>query len=281
MSFKDSLFILFQKIVPQHLISRTVGILAKTENRFISQQFITRFAKKYDIDMSLAERENFSDYTSFNDFFTRALKPTARPIAEAELVCPADGAISQIGDITDGQVFQAKGKSFSVNTLLADDTAKQRYGDGQFATVYLSPRDYHRVHSPVAGRLTKMTFVPGDLYSVNQTTAENIDELFARNERVVCFLETDYGEVAIVLVGAMIVASIATSWAGVIAPANDSGKQVRHWTYENENISLAKGEELGRFLLGSTAVVVLPTSAPTLLSGLSANDAVTMGQRFS
>lgn len=284
MSLTDSLFIQFQKVAPQHLISRAVGLLASSQNRFVSQTFIQRFAKSYNIDMSLAEVEDLRSYASFNEFFTRALKPMVRPIADAPLVCPADGVISQAGDINDDQIFQAKGKSFSVNTLLADDTAHQRYVDGQFITVYLSPRDYHRVHSPVAGRVTKMSFIPGDLYSVNQTTTKNVDELFARNERVVCYLDTDYGEVAVVLVGAMIVASIATIWAGVIAPdgTNNSGaKQVRHWTYDDENILLGKGEELGRFLLGSTAVVVLPKSAPKLMAELSAEKAVQMGQPMS
>ncbi len=277
---KDSLFIALQRLAPQHLISRIAGVLASSETPFIKDTFIQWFVKKYQIDMSIAEEEDPLAYPSFNAFFTRALKSNARPIDEAanSVVCPADGAISQIGPIKNDRIFQAKGQSYTTLELLGGDTEQaERYQDGVFTTIYLSPRDYHRVHIPLAGKLIKMTHIPGDLFSVNTVTAEEVPRLFARNERVACHFETDNGPMVVVLVGAMIVASIETPWAGLVAPVK---KQIRatDYTREPEEICFEKGEEIGRFLLGSTAIVLFPKNTTTWNEELKAGSPVMMGQ---
>lgn len=272
-----SLFIGFQHVVPQHLLSRFVGNLAASENSFIKNTFIKNFAANYDVNMSEAVEENPLAYPSFNEFFTRALKPGARPIAAAQtaIVSPADGAISQIGDISADKIFQAKGHDYSVVTLLGGDAQRAApFIGGQFATVYLSPKDYHRVHMPFTGKLTQMIYVPGDLFSVNTTTAENVPNLFARNERVVCLFETDIGPMAVVLVGAMIVAGIATTWAGNLAP---QGKKVVVTNYDG-SLTLKKGDELGRFYLGSTAIVLFGPQVMNWSQHLAATTAVRMGE---
>jgi phosphatidylserine decarboxylase len=273
----DSVFVALQRLAPQHAISRWVGKLAASENRFIKNTFIRTFCDKFDIDMRDAQEENPLAYPSFNDFFTRALKPGARPIdAGRTLVSPADGAVSLLGVIESGRIFQAKGQSFSVQELLGGNAEKAAlFARGNLATIYLSPRDYHRVHMPLAGRLTETTLVPGDLFSVNQVTAENVPRLFARNERLVCHFETDIGPVALVLVGAMIVASIATPWAGTVAPIR---RKIITQRYPQAEIALAKGEEMGRFLLGSTAIVLTVEGAQTWLPELQAGSSLRMGQ---
>ena len=272
-----SLFITFQHIVPQHLLSRGVGRLAASENTLVKNTFIKNFAAKYQVNMAEALEENPLAYKSFNDFFTRALKPNARPIAadSKAIISPADGAISQIGAITADKIFQAKGHDYSVTTLLGGDEQRAAaFVGGQFATVYLSPKDYHRVHMPFTGKLTQMIYVPGDLFSVNTTTAENVPNLFARNERVVCLFDTEVGQMAVVLVGAMIVAGIATSWAGNLAP---QGKNVVTTNY-NGSITLKKGDELGRFYLGSTAIVLFGANVMQWRNNLTATTPVRMGE---
>lgn len=272
-----SLFITFQHIVPQHLLSRSVGYLAASENTFVKNTFIKNFAAKYQVNMAEALEENPLAYKSFNDFFTRALKPNARPIASDSkaIISPADGAISQIGAITADKIFQAKGHDYSVTTLLGGNEQRAAaFVGGQFATVYLSPKDYHRVHMPFMGKLTQMIYVPGDLFSVNTTTAENVPNLFARNERVVCLFDTEVGQMAVVLVGAMIVAGIATAWAGNLAP---QGKNVITTNYDG-SITLKKGDELGRFYLGSTAIVLFGANVMQWRDGLSATNPVRMGE---
>lgn len=272
-----SLFITFQHIVPQHLLSRSVGYLAASENTFVKNTFIKNFAAKYQINMAEALEENPLAYKSFNDFFTRALKPNARPIASDSkaIISPADGAISQIGAITADKIFQAKGHDYSVTTLLGGNEQRAAaFVGGQFATVYLSPKDYHRVHMPFMGKLTQMIYVPGDLFSVNTTTAENVPNLFARNERVVCLFDTEVGQMAVVLVGAMIVAGIATAWAGNLAP---QGKNVITTNYDG-SITLKKGDELGCFYLGSTAIVLFGANVMQWRDGLSATNPVRMGE---
>ena len=272
-----SLFITFQHIVPQHLLSRSVGYLAASENTFVKNTFIKNFAAKYQINMAEALEENPLAYKSFNDFFTRALKPNARPIASDSkaIISPADGAISQIGAITADKIFQAKGHDYSVTTLLGGNEQRAAaFVGGQFATVYLSPKDYHRVHMPFMGKLTQMIYVRGDLFSVNTTTAENVPNLFARNERVVCLFDTEVGQMAVVLVGAMIVAGIATAWAGNLAP---QGKNVITTNYDG-SITLKKGDELGRFYLGSTAIVLFGANVMQWRDGLSATNPVRMGE---
>ena len=272
-----SLFITFQHIVPQHLLSRGVGRLAASENTFVKNTFIKNFAAKYQVNMAEALEENPLAYKSFNDFFTRALKPNARPIASDSkaIISPADGAISQIGAITADKIFQAKGHDYSVTTLLGGDEQRAAaFIGGQFATVYLSPKDYHRVHMPFTGKLTQMIYVPGDLFSVNTTTAENVPNLFARNERVVCLFDTEVGQMAVVLVGAMIVAGIATSWAGNLAP---QGKNIVTTNYDG-SLTLKKGDELGRFYLGSTAIVLFGANVMQWRDNLTATTPVRMGE---
>ena len=215
--------------------------------------------RHYPVNLAEAARPDPDDYSSFNDFFTRALKEGARPLdtTPGAILCPADGTVSQLGAITDGRIFQAKGHSFSALELLGGDAERAApFMGGQFATVYLSPRDYHRVHMPLGGTLREMVYVPGRLFSVNQTTAENVPELFARNERVVCLFDTERGPMAVVLVGAMIVASIETVWAGLVTPPKRALKSFRYDEAARAPISLEKGEEMGRFKLGSTAIVL-------------------------
>lgn len=281
----DALFIALQRLAPQHLISRGAGLFASSTTPFIKNTFINWFVDKYDIDMSQAQQEDPLAFACFNDFFTRALKEDVRPIDSGNtLVSPADGAISQLGRIENGRIFQAKGQDYTLQELVGgnpDDAAP--YQDGNFATVYLSPRDYHRVHMPLAGTLTHMTHVPGDLFSVNTVTAQNVPRLFARNERLVCHFTTEQGPMAVVLVGAMIVASIQTPWAGLVAPVK---KQVRHFTYPHphssqEPITLAKGQEMGRFLLGSTAIVLTAKNAIDWNEHLAENSPVQMGQSMA
>ena len=255
---RDKLLTLIQYLVPQHLLSRCVGWIAENRADWIKNTFISHFVQRYQVDMAEAEEENPLAHENFNAFFTRALKEGARPVDAdaASIVCPADGAISQLGAISGDAVFQAKGHYYSLNELLGGNAERaQPFLNGTFATVYLSPKDYHRVHMPFTGTLREMIHVPGDLFSVNTRTAENVPRLFARNERVVAIFDTEIGPMAVVLVGAMIVASIETVWAGLVAPAR---RQVRVTDYRGNArppIVLGKGTELGRFRLGSTAIV--------------------------
>ncbi len=218
---------------------------------------IRRFVARYRVNMAEAANPDIASYASFNDFFTRALKPGARPLATADLICPVDGAISQFGPIAKDQIFQAKGHSYSTAALVGGDAAAAaRFDNGYFATLYLSPRDYHRIHMPCAGELTRMVHVPGDLFSVNPTTARGVPGLFARNERVVCFFESAQGPFVLVLVGATIVGSMATVWHGQVNPPRTG--TLRQWDYAKGQVSLQQGEEMGRFLLGSTVVMLFP-----------------------
>ncbi len=223
----------------------------------ITTGIIRRFVARYDVNMAEAANSDITAYPTFNEFFTRALKPGARPLADAELICPVDGRISQFGAIQGEQIFQAKGHSFSTTALVGGDAElAAQFKDGVFANIYLSPRDYHRIHMPAAGRLTRMIHVPGDLFSVNPVTARGVPGLFARNERVVCVFEGVHGPWVLVLVGATIVGSMSTAWHGVVNPPRPG--TVREWRYEGDAVKLKKGEEMGRFLLGSTVVMLFP-----------------------
>ena len=255
----DSLFIFFQHIVPQHSLSRLTGWLAGVRHPLWLKNFlIQQFVRHFEVDMAEAKQPDPTAYASFNDFFTRELSDGARPIADADLVCPADGAISQLGAIEEGRIFQAKGQHFSTRELLGGDEERAAlFTDGQFATIYLSPRDYHRVHMPLAGQLTATSYIPGDLFSVNAVTAENVERLFARNERLVCYFDTEVGPMAMILVGAMVVAGIETVWSGQVAPATDDPSVV-DYQHLPQPVSLAKGDEMGRFKLGSTVVLLFP-----------------------
>ncbi|RYY04846.1 MAG: phosphatidylserine decarboxylase [Gammaproteobacteria bacterium] len=253
----DKLFIKLQHLVPQHALSRFVGGIANSNNSFIKNTFIKWFIKRYNVDMTIAAEENPTAYSNFNNFFTRALKPGVRPICgePPAIVCPADGAISQLGKIVNGRIFQAKGQDYSTQELLGGDSAlAQEFADGDFATIYLSPKDYHRVHMPYGGKLRCMVSIPGDLFSVNTVTAENVPRLFSRNERVAAIFDTDIGPMAVVLVGAMIVAGIETVWDGEVAPMGS--REIETSNYPYQNITLEKGAEMGRFKLGSTAVIL-------------------------
>jgi phosphatidylserine decarboxylase len=255
----DSLFIFFQHIVPQHLLSRITGWLAEVRHPVWLKDFVIgRFVDHFEVDMSEAAEPDPRAYANFNEFFTRPLQQDARPIADADIVCPADGAISQLGTIEEGRIFQAKGRFFSTRELLGGDDARaELFRDGQFATIYLSPKDYHRVHMPLAGKLSATSYIPGKLFSVNAVTADNVERLFARNERLVCYFDTDVGPMALILVGAMVVAGIETVWSGQVAPP-PSGPVKMDYSQLPEAISLAKGEEMGRFKLGSTAILLFP-----------------------
>lgn len=278
---KDKLFIALQYIIPQHLLSRMAGWLGETSISWIKNPFTNWFVQQYGVNMSEAAVEDPTAYESFNAFFTRALKEDARPIdgESNSIVSPADGAISQLGDIKNGRIFQAKGQDFSLTELLGGDIdIAKPFMDGKFATVYLSPKDYHRVHMPLSGKLKSMIHVPGDLFSVNTTTAENVPRLFARNERTVCIFDTDIGPMAVVLVGAMIVASIETVWAGQTTPLK---REIKTTHYpQNDKIELQKGEEMGRFKLGSTAVVLFAKDTMHWDEDYLAGSETVMGKKF-
>ncbi|WP_027858264.1 archaetidylserine decarboxylase [Marinobacterium jannaschii] len=280
---KDKLFILLQQLLPQHCLSRLVGRIAECKNPKVKNTFIRWFAKRYQINMSEALVEEPTAYENFNAFFTRALKPDARSIdmtAEA-IVSPADGAISQLGTIANGRIFQAKGRGYGLSTLLGGDmNLANEFKDGRFATIYLSPRDYHRVHMPVKGTLRQTIYVPGDLYSVNQTTAENVDQLFARNERLVAIFDTEFGPMAMVLVGAMIVAGIETVWSGQEAPVLKAPVSRDFSNQPQPEITLDKGVEMGRFKLGSTVVLLFGKDAMEWLPELQAESPLCLGQRI-
>ena len=255
----DRLAVLPQYLLPKQALTSAAGHFASMRGGAATTRFIRWFVGRYQVDMSEAANPDITAYPTFNEFFTRALKPGARPLAAADLICPVDGAISQFGPIDEHQVFQAKGHSYSTTALVGGDrTLAHQFAHGSFATIYLSPRDYHRIHMPCDGRLTRMIYVPGDLFSVNPTTARGVPGLFARNERVVCVFDTPRGPFVLVLVGATIVGSMATVWHGVVNPPR--AKAVREWTYTDKAIDLKKGDEMGRFLLGSTVVMLWPKS---------------------
>ncbi|MCG9757491.1 archaetidylserine decarboxylase [Pseudoalteromonas sp. Isolate6] len=281
----DKLKIAMQYALPKHAVSRLVGKLAAAEAGALTTKLIKLFIKQYKIDMSEALHEDPAHYKTFNEFFTRPLKPGIRPLAEDSdiLAHPVDGAISQLGDVIDGQIIQAKGHNYSLQTLLGgkeEDVAP--YVGGKFATIYLAPKDYHRIHMPVDGTLRKMIYVPGDLFSVNPLTAQNVPNLFARNERVVAIFDTEIGPLSMVLVGATIVASIETIWAGTVTPP--AGRDVFTWTYpaEGDNaITLKKGEEMGRFKLGSTVILAWGANKAEFLDGQNPETVTRMGTPFA
>lgn len=268
---------MIRRYLPAKLLTSLVGILGASKNSLIKGLFIGLFARFYRVNMQEAERESLGSYENFNDFFTRTLKPDARPIADSQLICPADGAISQIGNISNNQLLQAKGKTFSLEALLADEAMAKQFYDGQFATIYLSPKDYHRVHMPFSGKLIKTIYVPGALFSVDDQAARTIDNLFARNERVVCFFETEYGTAVVIMVAALVVGGIHLVWQGRIKRQ----RTLQTIDYSDQTITLEKGDTMGAFFAGSTAIVILPKGAPALDEKLIASAPVRMGQAFS
>ena len=274
---------LLQYLLPKQALTHFAGWVASRERGWVTTEIIRRFVARYRVNMDEALDSDISSYRSFNEFFTRALKPGVRPIAQAALVCPVDGAISQFGPIAGDQIFQAKGHHYSTTALVGGDAAlAAQYDNGSFATIYLSPRDYHRIHMPCAGRLTRMIYVPGDLFSVNPVTARGVPGLFARNERVVCVFESARGPFVLVLVGATIVGSMATVWHGVVNPPR--GKGVREWRYPasgQPEVVLKQGEEMGRFLLGSTVVLLFPKGPLRFNTGWAPGRAVRLGEAMA
>ena len=256
----DQLAVIPQYLMPKLAMTRLAGLVASAEWGAVTTWVIKRFVKRYNVNMNEAANADPAHYKSFNEFFTRPLKDGVRPLSRSEWVCPVDGAISQCGAIERDQIFQAKGHHYSTRALVGGDAAlAAQFQNGQFATLYLSPRDYHRIHMPMAGKLLRMIHVPGDLFSVNPTTARGVPGLFARNERLVCEFETEKGPMVLVLVGATIVGSMATVWHGQVNPPRPG--TVREWRYESQDVRLQKGEEMGRFLLGSTVVMLFPENS--------------------
>lgn len=277
-SLGDRFLTLPQYLIPQHLLSRMILKLTRLKMGWLSHCVIRCFIKYYGVDMSIAQSSDVSHYASFNQFFTRALKPDARPLANnAEIVSPVDGEISQIGQIQNGSLLQAKGRDFQLNDLLAGHKV-ELFKQALFSTLYLSPKDYHRIHMPITGQLTDMVYVPGRLFSVNQRTARVVPNLFARNERVICFFETELGQMALILVGALFVGSMETVWAGTVTPSKFS--QIEHWHYENGPV-LERGIEMGRFNMGSTVIVLLDANRLQWLSELKPLNQVLMGQALA
>ena len=249
--------VLHQYALPKRALTHFAGFVAARRSGARTARLIRWFVRKYGVDMSEAADPDIAHYASFNEFFTRALKPGARPLAAADMVCPVDGAISQLGVIDHDQIVQAKGHRYTTTALVGGDAAlAAQFEHGHFATLYLSPKDYHRIHMPCDGRLLRMIHVPGDLFSVNPATARGVPGLFARNERVVCVFETAHGPLVLALVGATIVGSMATVWHGVVNPPRVA--QLREWRYDDQDVRLKQGDEMGRFLLGSTVVMLFP-----------------------
>lgn len=276
------LAILIQHLAPKQLLTALAGKLAHKNWGGLTTRFIDWFVNRYDVNMAEAEEPDTASYPSFNAFFTRPLKEDARPLANAKWICPVDGRISQFGNIEKDQIFQAKGHHYSTQALLANAAQAAHYENGAFACLYLSPKDYHRIHMPCDGRLLSMTYVPGSLYSVNPMTAENISGLFARNERVVCtFQSATHGRFVMVLVGATIVGSMATVWHdapdGIINPPRT---KIRHWDYTDQTITLKQGDEMGRFLLGSTVVMLFESNQCTFNPDWQAGRLIQLGEQM-
>jgi phosphatidylserine decarboxylase len=280
-SLLDRLFALLLHLLPHHLLSQIMHWLTRCEWRPLKNGLIRAVIKLYKVDMSLAEQADPESYPTFNAFFTRSLKPEVRPISgdAADIVSPVDGAVSQTGDIVDGRIFQAKGQSYTLAELLGSDSDwTARFSDGKFATIYLSPRDYHRIHMPCAGELKRMLHIPGRLFSVSPSTTRAVPRLFSRNERVVNLFETDVGPMAVIMVGAIFVASMDTVWAGTVAPIS---QRINQWDYQElpkSPIRLAKGEEMGRFNMGSTVILLFGKQAVAWAESLQPEAKVEMGQ---
>ncbi|TAK95116.1 MAG: phosphatidylserine decarboxylase [Aquabacterium sp.] len=276
----DRLFVAMQYVLPKKALTQAAGALASLRGGGATTRFIAWFVKRYGVNMSEAANPDIASYPTFNEFFSRPLKPGARPLAKADLISPVDGAISQIGPIKKDQVFQAKGHAYSTTTLVGGDAQLAAcFEDGHFATLYLSPKDYHRIHMPCDGKLKRMIYVPGDLFSVNPATARGVPGLFARNERVVCVFETANGPFVLTLVGATIVGSMATVWHGVINPPRSAN--VREWRYDDQNIVFKQGDEMGRFLLGSTVVMLFPKGPLQFNKAWEPARAIRMGEAMA
>jgi len=277
----DRMAVLPQYFIPKQALTMLMGELARSRGGAMTTRVIRWFIDRYGVNMAEAANPDPAAYATFNDFFTRALAPGARPLADAELICPVDGAISQLGAIDGDAILQAKGHTYTVQALVGGDAALARpFLNGHFATLYLSPKDYHRIHMPCAGRLARMIHVPGELFSVNPTTARGVPGLFARNERVVCVFDGERGPWVLVLVGATIVGSMATVWHGVVNPPRPG--TIRDWRYDGDQaVTLAQGAEMGRFLLGSTVVLLFPSQPLAFNAAWKPGGVIRMGQAMA
>ena len=281
MNFNDTLKVLPQYILPQHTLSKLMSYITHSENAALKNWCINTVIKHYGVKMAEALEENPQAFKSFNHFFTRELKPGIRPLPADKnaIVCPADGTVSQAGNITDGRIFQAKGMSFSAVDLLGGDTERAKpFEDGIFTTIYLSPKDYHRLHMPLSGTLKEMVHIPGKLFSVNTATTRSVPGLFARNERVAAIFDTEAGPMALVLVGAIFVSSIETVWHGVVTPP--TAPSVQTWHYDQKPITLKQGDEMGRFNMGSTIIVLFTKEKVKWLGNLKAEQPVRLNEKM-
>jgi phosphatidylserine decarboxylase len=273
----DFLAVLPQYLMPKQLLTILAGKFASARLGSLTSSVIRRFVGRYGVNMQEAANPDIASYASFNEFFTRPLREGARPLAKAKFISPVDGAISQFGNIERDNIFQAKGHSYTTTALVGGDAElAAQFADGSFATLYLSPKDYHRIHMPCAGRLRRMIHVPGDLFSVNPSTARGVPGLFARNERVVCVFDSEFGQFVLTLVGATIVGSMATMWHGMVNPPRPG--MVREWRYDDQQITLQQGEEMGRFLLGSTVVMLFPKNTLSFNPAWQATQTIHMGE---
>jgi len=275
----DRLAVLLQYAIPKQALTVLAGKFATARAGALTTRVIRWFVGRYGVNMGEAANPDIASYASFNEFFTRPLQAGARPLAPADFICPVDGAISQFGAIARDQIFQAKGHSYSTTALVGGDaTLAAQFQDGSFATLYLSPKDYHRIHMPCEGRLLRMIHVPGDLFSVNPVTARGVPGLFARNERVVCVFESSHGPFALVLVGATIVGSMATVWHGVVNPPRPG--HLREWRYDDQQLRFKQGDEMGRFLLGSTVVMLFPENTLRFNAEWSPQRPIRLGEKM-
>ena len=288
-SLVDKVKVWPQYLLPHYLLTDLMFLLTRSKLRVWKNSFTRWFVHQYQVDMSLAVEEDPTAYQTFNDFFTRPLKPEVRPVCtEANCVaCPVDGTVSQAGTINIESIFQAKGHDFSLTQLLAAQSEwVDKFRNGSYATIYLSPKDYHRIHMPIDGELKQMTYVPGKLFSVSPATTREIPGLFARNERVLCFFDTEFGPLAVILVGAMIVGGIETVWHGSITPPHQ--KHLGHWYYrapigeeKSQHVALNKGDELGRFNMGSTVILLFAKNRIDWEAAIAANSPTVMGQKIA
>ena len=280
-SLWDKLVTLPQYIIPQHVFSLVMYRATRCEVVWFKNLIISTIIKQYKVNMAEAAEMNLDYYSSFNTFFTRLLRNDVRPISESDIVSPVDGVVSQVGPVTSGQIVQAKGQEYSVLALLGgDDALTSEFVGGQFATIYLSPKDYHRIHMPATGILRKMRYIPGKLFSVSPRTARAVPDLFARNERVAVTFDTDFGPIVMVLVGAIFVGSMETIWAGQITP--NYGKVIQQWTYDGEQaITIEKGQEMGRFNMGSTVVMLVGKDVALFNEQVEAEATIQLGNAMS
>ena len=278
MNIRARLFIALQHIIPQHFLSKMMWRLTRCEYRWLLNIVLPLFIRQFKVNMEEAKNSNWKSYNSFNHFFTRELKEGARSIVtdDKSIASPVDGAISQLGKISTDLIFQAKGHAYSLTQLLGDrDDLGKKFKNGQFNTIYLSPKDYHRIHMPVDGTLKEMIHVPGQLFSVNPTTVNNVPALFARNERVICLFDTPAGPMAMILVGAIFVGSIETVWHGEVTPP--TRKDIRNWKYDDEELTFTKGQEMGRFNMGSTVILIYANKKMEWIKELNAEQSVQLG----